>query len=73
VRLVIAYCGPGRTLRTALILALSGETPDEIQETPHLPDPDMILLASPAAFDLPPWPDFRDALRDSFHTGTMNP
>jgi hypothetical protein len=60
---MIAYCGPGRAAATAFILALDGETVDAIEETPHLPDPDMILLVNPAVFDLPPWPDFRDGFR----------
>jgi hypothetical protein len=55
---VIAYCGPGRRLRTALILLLDGTgVPDAIEETPHLPDPDMIILAGPAVFGLPPFGD----------------
>jgi hypothetical protein len=60
---MIAVCGPGRTLRTALILAVLGEPADEIQETRHLPDPDSIILLPDTAFDLPPWPDFTTGLR----------
>jgi hypothetical protein len=45
---VIAYCGPGRTLRTALILAPTGNPVTGIQETAHLPDPDAIILINPA-------------------------
>jgi hypothetical protein len=60
---MIAYCGPGRTIITALLLMLDGETVDRIEETPHLPDPDMILLVAPATFDLPSWPESRDGFR----------
>jgi hypothetical protein len=59
---VIALCGPGRTLLTALILALDGEVVSEITESANLPDPGMILLIHPAASDLPPWDDFRAGL-----------
>jgi hypothetical protein len=62
---VIAYCGPGRTLLTALTLMLDGEHVTAIYETPHLPDPGMILLVSPATFEIPP--DL------GLQTGTMNP
>lgn len=54
---MIAYCGPGRTVRTALILLLAGEDTSSITaiyESRHLPDPDAIYLADPPAFPLPP-------------------
>jgi hypothetical protein len=52
---VIAVCGPGRTLRTALLLLLSGEQVTEITESAHLPDPDLILLIDPdPVFELSP-------------------
>jgi hypothetical protein len=33
-----------------LLLFLAGETVTAIEETRHLPDPDMIILADPVAF-----------------------
>jgi hypothetical protein len=51
----IAVCGPGRTLRTALILAVNGTTVTKITESAHLPDPDAIyLITRPPVFTLPP-------------------
>jgi hypothetical protein len=50
---VIAYCGPRRQIRTALILAMLGETVTEIRETGALPDPDAIYLVDDAAFRSP--------------------
>jgi hypothetical protein len=49
----IAICGPGREIRTALLLALRGEVVDEIQASRHLPDPDAIYLIRHEPFDLP--------------------
>jgi hypothetical protein len=58
-----AYCGPGRTLATALLLACHGETVDEITETTLLPDPDVIIVVDASGF---PWPGpgFRDDFRN---------
>ena len=47
-------CGPGREIRTALILAIRGETVTEIRPSPNLPDPDMIFVFDPAPFHCPP-------------------
>lgn len=50
---MIAYCGPGRRLLTALTLLLDGEHVTAIYETRHLPDPGAIYLIDQAVFDLP--------------------
>jgi len=59
----IAICGPGREVVTALVLAVHGETVDDIQVSRHLPDPSMIFVITDAPFELPPFPDFTGGIR----------